>query len=188
MAKQNIRKGKSSGKKNLMFQITVGVIIAAFAGMLIIPNLLNNNTTENKELDSAVNSRTAYSFNKQGELVFTDKENTVKSKIEIEFADTPEKRATGLMFRQKMQETEGMLFLFDREEEQSFWMKNTFLSLDILYINSKREIVKIYRNTEPFSENSLPSYKPALYVLEVVAGYTQKFGINEGDIITWKNL
>ena len=65
-------------------------------------------------------------------------------------------------------------------------MRNTIIPLDIIFVNSKKKIIKIHKKTEPFSERSLPSFKPALYVVEVNAGFTDKFGIKEGDHIDWR--
>ncbi len=67
------------------------------------------------------------------------------------------KESRDLMYRKSMDDTKGMLFIFQKEEPQSFWMKNTVIPLDIMFVNSKKEIVKIFKNTIPFSENSLPS-------------------------------
>jgi len=137
-------------------------------------------------LEQAVNSRTAYSFVKQGELSFNDSNSNFITRIEIEIADTDDKRTTGLMFRDRMDETQGMLFIFPEESEQAFWMKNTILPLDIIFVNSKMDIVKIQKNAEPYSEKSLPSIKPAQYVVEVNAGYCDKFGVKDGDKIVWR--
>ncbi|MCB0727240.1 MAG: DUF192 domain-containing protein [Ignavibacteriae bacterium] len=124
-------------------------------------------------------------FKKEGELEFMKNEKEPLKKIEIEIAENDAERTQGLMYRKSMDDTKGMLFIFQREEPQSFWMKNTIIPLDIIYVNSKREIVKIYKNTTPFSENSLPSGKPATYVVEVAGGYTDRYGIKEGDLIRY---
>jgi hypothetical protein len=133
-----------------------------------------------------MNNRTAFSFVKQGELTFNDAKGNFISKVDVEIADTPEKRETGLMFRDKMEQNQGMLFLFPTEEPQAFWMHNTVLALDIIYVNSKMEIVKIAKNAKPFDDTSLPSVKPAQYVVEVNAGFTDSYKINEGDKIVWR--
>ena len=101
--------------------------------------------------------------------------------VSVEIANTEEKRQLGLMYRTDLPEMQGMLFLFPRERLLSFWMKNTPRSLDIIYINSALTIVSIARNTTPFSEENLPSKKPAQFVLEVNGGFCQRHGINEGD-------
>lgn len=84
-----------------------------------------------------------------------------------------------------MDDTKGMLFIFQNEEPQSFWMKNTVIPLDIMFVNSKKEIIKIHKSTTPFSEKSLPSEKPAIYVVEVNGGFADKYGIKEGDAISF---
>ena len=78
-----------------------------------------------------------------------------------------------------------MLFIFPNEEYRSFWMANTPLSLDIIFVNSAREIVTIQRDAVPFSEESVPSTKPATYVVEVNAGYADRHGLAEGDRVQW---
>lgn len=128
-------------------------------------------------------------FVKEGELVFLkgDGKTVIKS-IDAEIADNDDERTQGLMYRKSMDDSKGMLFIFQREEHQSFWMKNTIMSLDIMYINSNKEIVKIYKSTTPFSENSLPSEKPATYVVEVAAGFSDRYGVKEGDKINFQKL
>jgi uncharacterized membrane protein (UPF0127 family) len=123
-------------------------------------------------------------FKKEGELRFYDGQSNQKiSEIDIEIADNPFDRALGLMFRPEMADTTGMLFIFDNEEIQAFWMRNTIIPLDILYVNAKNEIVDIYKHTKVKSDLSMPSSDPALYVVEVNAGYCDKHGIEEGDLV-----
>jgi len=110
-------------------------------------------------------------------------------RVSVEIANTEEKRQFGLMYRTDLPETQGMLFLFPREGTLSFWMKNTPRSLDIIYINSAHIIVRIARNTTPFSEENLPSGKPAQFVLEVNGGFCERHGVVEGNRIEFpKNL
>jgi uncharacterized membrane protein (UPF0127 family) len=125
-------------------------------------------------------------FKKQGEVYFQDSLKTLIKKIDVEIADNDDARHLGLMYREGMKEDEGMLFIFPKEEEQSFYMKNTVLPLDIIFVNAKKQIVKIHKNTTPFSESSLPSDKPSLYVIEVNSGFTDKFKIKEGSMIDWR--
>jgi uncharacterized protein len=179
-------KKKSRSKKDLIMQIGVVVLLIAFAAYFLLSNVLVRNESANKDLDKAVNTKTSFSFVKQGELIFLNSKGDTITKIDIEIADNDEKRSTGLMYRDKMDESQGMLFLFDTEEPQSFWMKNTILPLDIIFVNAKMEIVKIQKNAEPFSEKSLPSIKPAQYVVEVNAGYCERHGVKEGDKIAWR--
>jgi uncharacterized protein len=108
-------------------------------------------------------------------------QNGTPIRVSVEIADTDEKRALGLMYRQELPESHGMLFFFPRQELQSFWMKNTPLSLDIIFIDATRTIVSIAANTTPFSEKLLPSGKPAQFVLEVNGGFCQRHGVAVGN-------
>ena len=125
-------------------------------------------------------------FKKQGECTITNREDKPIVSIDIEIADDDNKREVGLMGRPVMEERQGMLFVFDQDYMASFWMKNTILPLDIIFINKLGEIVTICRNTTPFSEQSYSATAMALLVLEVNAGFTDKYGIKEGDRISWK--
>ncbi|MDR1743758.1 MAG: DUF192 domain-containing protein [Dysgonamonadaceae bacterium] len=121
-------------------------------------------------------------FNKQGELFFiaSQKGDTLAT-IEIEIADNEQSRAQGLMYRKSIPENAGMLFIQDEEDIQSFWMKNTFIPLDMIFANANKNIVTIQTNTTPLQEWSYSSSAPALYVIEVNAGYCAAKGIKTGD-------
>ena len=186
MSKNKVQTSKKQSRKNLWMQITVVVVLISFVAFFVLSNIFKSNESTNKDLENAMNSKTAYSFVKEGELSFTDSKGQFSQRIDIEIADDDEQRATGLMFRDKMGENQGMLFIFDSEAPQAFWMHNTVLPLDIIYVNSKMEIVHIAKNAKPYSEKSLPSIKPAQYVIEVNAGYCDKIGIKEGDKIVWR--
>lgn len=126
------------------------------------------------------------SIYKTGKLNFINADtNHVISTINIETVDDDLNRKLGLMGRPELDPNSGMLFIMDREVPQSFWMKNTFISLDIIYCNSKKEIVSIQKNCQPQSLKSIPSIYPSLYVVEVNAGYTDKNGIFVGDKISF---
>lgn len=99
----------------------------------------------------------------------------------VEMALTPEQQARGLMYRKSLPEGRGMLFDFKEERELSFWMKNTYVSLDIIFIRGDGTILRIAANTTPLSEKMIPSGGPARAVLEVVAGTARKLGLAPGD-------
>ena len=91
-------------------------------------------------------------FIKQGELKFISKDGKkIISQIDIELAANDEKRTQGLMWRRKMEENQGMLFVMEQQEMQSFWMLNTYIPLDILFVDELRQIVTIRSNTKPQS-------------------------------------
>ena len=186
MPKNKIQPSKKQSGKKLWMQITVVVVLIAFVAYFILSNVFVNNNPKNNDLEKAVGNKTAYSFVKEGDLSFTNLNGDSIAQIEIEIADDIQRRETGLMFRDKMGENQGMLFIFDKEEPQAFWMHNTILPLDIIYVNSKMEIVSISKNAKPYDDKSLPSVKPAQYVVEVNAGYCDKIGIKDGDKIVWR--
>jgi len=99
----------------------------------------------------------------------------------VELAVTPEEQARGLMFRRELPEGQGMLFDFQREQPATFWMKNTYVSLDMIFIRAAGRILRIAENTVPLSEALVPSGGPVRAVLEVVAGTARKLGIAPGD-------
>jgi len=93
------------------------------------------------------------------------------------------------MFREKLDSNKGMLFIFDREGEYPFWMKNTLIPLDIIWINEKKEVVFISENTQPCEKDPCLSVNPgknAEYILEVNGGAAQKIGLNMGDTLNFK--
>ena len=99
----------------------------------------------------------------------------------VEMATTDAERAQGLMNRKELPEGQGMLFDFQRDQEVGFWMKNTYIPLDMIFIRSDGRIMRIAENTEPLSEKIVPSNSPVRGVLEVIAGTTRKLGIAVGD-------
>jgi uncharacterized membrane protein (UPF0127 family) len=99
----------------------------------------------------------------------------------VELAVTDEERARGLMYRRAVPEFYGMLFDFKRDQEVTMWMKNTYVSLDMIFIQSDGRIRRIAENTETQSEKIIPSGGPVRAVLEVVAGTARKLGIEPGD-------
>lgn len=127
-------------------------------------------------------------FRKDGVLTFNHPENPnfEPITIAIEVADEAWERKRGLMDRKAMAADRGMLFLFDRAEQQGFWMRRTHISLDIIYVGTDKKVVSIQKYAAPFSEETLPSFKPAQYVVEVNAGFCDQFGIKEGTQIDWQ--
>lgn len=126
-------------------------------------------------------------FRQDGHLDFLRKEAggsmTTLASIKIEVADEPTEMAQGLKYRSSMRDDEGMFFIFPLEGPQSFWMQDTKISLDILYVNNALQIVHIAPSTVPFSEVGIPSVKPARYVVEVNAGFCAERDIRVGDFI-----
>ena len=99
----------------------------------------------------------------------------------VEMATTDAEREKGLMYRKELPDGKGMLFDFSPEQQISMWMKNTFISLDMIFIRADGRILRIAQNTEPLSTKIIPSGGLATGVLEVIAGTAQKYGIQPGD-------
>lgn len=105
----------------------------------------------------------------------------------VEIADTSEKQALGLMFRDSMPADAGMIFLFPNEAPRSFWMKNCRIPLDIMYFDKDMKMVSISANTPPCRVERCPNYPstgPAMYVLELNAGVASELGVGPGDLLT----
>lgn len=168
-------------------------VVILVIGYFIVTSIFNKDndikTNKVKDPNDQTNEVKEPQFVKNGELEFIKKEGkSVIKKIDIEIADSEEKAMQGLMFRKSMLEDRGMLFIFTKPEEHSFWMKNTLMSLDIIFIDSNKRIVNMYKNTTIKSLKSLPSLGPIQYVVEVIAGFTDKYGIKEGDKISYKKI
>ncbi len=176
MAKRNTR-----NKNKKWVQILILLILAIAAISLVINPFIPNKTRKSTR-------RTEIKFKKQGVLSFLNAQDNNKSitTIDIEVADDEFKRNLGLMYRYSINDRVGMLFIMESETEQSFWMKNTYISLDIIYVNSNFEIVKIQKYTEPLTEHPIPSVERSKYVVEVIAGFCDKNNIEEGDFIKFK--
>jgi len=108
--------------------------------------------------------------------------------VKVEVADTPDARAHGLMYRRDLAADAGMLFIFPSESEQQFWMKNTPLPLDMVFIGADRRIVGIVADTRPFSTNPLGVSAPSQYVLEVHAGFCATHGVAAGDTMEFVDV
>lgn len=111
--------------------------------------------------------------------------------ITAELAVTDEERAKGLMFRKEIPEDYGMLFIFEEEERHGFWMKNTLIFLDIIWIDSKKRIVHIEENVPPCKRDPCEVYypsKPALYVLELKGGKAKREDLKIGDLLLFELL
>jgi uncharacterized protein len=108
--------------------------------------------------------------------------------FQVEIADTPSKRAMGLQYRKELGEDRGMIFLFPAEAPQSFWMKNTPIPLDMIFINREQKIVGIVEQTVPFSLDSRSVGAPSQFVLEINGGLARRHGIQAGDSVRFDGI
>ena len=106
----------------------------------------------------------------------------------VEIADTPSKREMGLQYRRDLAADRGMIFLFPAESQQSFWMKNTPLPLDMIFINRERKIVGIVEQTVPFSMDPRSVTAPSQFVLEINGGLAKRHAIKAGDVVRFDGI
>ena len=129
------------------------------------------------------------SFKNEGELHIKNADSdSIVTTLDIEIADDDYSTQTGLMYRKSMENHQGMLFIFPDSDYRSFYMKNTEISLDIIYISQDKQIVSIQKNAKPMDETSLPSEAPAKYVLEVNAGLSDNWNLSVNDSISFKKI
>jgi hypothetical protein len=126
-------------------------------------------------------------FRKDGELYLLKNGDSIK-KLDIEIAANQYEHETGLMYRQSMEETQGMLFIYPEEAPRSFYMKNTYIPLDIIFYSKDSSVVSFKENAKPLDETSLPSNKPAKFILEINAGKVKQWNIKVGDKMDFNKL
>lgn len=125
-------------------------------------------------------------FRKDAELLIIAPDGSARASFEVEIAATREATTRGLMWRESMAKNQGMLFDPHGLSNTSFWMKNTYLPLDIIFIDAERRILNIAENTRPFSEELIEPADVYRYVLEINAGSAREHNISIGDTITWQ--
>jgi hypothetical protein len=151
---------------------------AIVASLFSFYNCKDSKNSESKSLTKEI------SFTKEGELTLLKAENdSIIAKLDIEIADDEYSTQTGLMYRHSMAKNQGMLFVFKDSRQRSFYMKNTEIPLDIIYINSEMEIVSFQKNAKSFDETSLPSEAASQYVLEINARLSDEWKLEKGDKI-----
>jgi len=100
--------------------------------------------------------------------------------VKVELARTFQERARGLMFRDKLEPGRGMLFLFEKPDVQKFWMKNTYIPLDMIFMNAERRVIFVEENAEPLTTGQRGPDELAQFVLEVPGGWARAHGVGPG--------
>ncbi len=183
--------------------ITVIIVFALFAGII---HSLNISVFSNKKegndglispIDKAEEVRKKLNDRQLDSLlqiIAKKKKDEVcykKHCFEVELARTHQERSTGLMGRESLDKDEGMLFFFDKEGRHSFWMKNTLTPLDIIWIDSNKEVIFISKNTQPCKTDFCPTITPdkkAKYVLEINGGTADEIGLAVGSQLSFLGL
>jgi len=103
-----------------------------------------------------------------------------KARFAVEVADSPDEQRQGLMFREHLPKSAGMLFVYDRPKRASFWMKNTLIPLDIIFADASGTVTKVHAMAKPTDTTSLPGGKAVQFVLEINGGLAARLGIEPG--------
>ena len=143
--------------------------------------------TSCKEEPKKVLETTAITFTNEGKLsIFKKDKDSPITMMDIEIAESEYETATGLMYRKSMEEKQGMLFIFPDVAMHSFYMKNTEIPLDLIFIDENLKIVSFQKEAKPYDETSLSSEVPIKYVLEINAGLVDKWTLEVDDQITFE--
>ncbi|MES2627324.1 MAG: DUF192 domain-containing protein [Bacteroidota bacterium] len=169
--------------------IVIGLLVV-FVGSFLVTSLFKDDPKggeyEPATSPAAPVAPEAPVFREEGKLWFVSAKGDTITSIAIEIADNEAETTQGLMYRTAMDTLQGMLFSFPNEEPRAFWMKNTPLPLDIIFADANGVIGSSQNYTTPYSEAALPSKKNAKYVVEVNAGFWDKFSLKEGDRIVFR--
>ena len=127
-------------------------------------------------------------FKKEGTLTVLKFTGEIAATFDVEIADNPYERQTGLMYRNLMQKHQGMLFIFEQAQVLNFYMKNTPLALDLIFLNERLEIIHFHKNALPNDPSPISSLQAAKYVFEIKAGLSDQFQFEIGDRINYKRF
>ncbi|MEM9820194.1 MAG: DUF192 domain-containing protein [Bacteroidota bacterium] len=189
-ARQQRKRPRKGTNWKTVFKVAallLAVVAFIFSSIPFNNSSMNSKPSSSSSTNAQANPSRTPTFKKEGNLQFIKADGqTEVAAIDIEVAQSEYERAQGLMHRRYMAQNQGMLFIMDQMETQSFYMRNTHIPLDILYVDDQKKIVSIQKNTVPLSEESLFSTGPALYVVEVNAGYCDQYGIAPGDLIAFE--
>ena len=120
-------------------------------------------------------------FRDDADLYLINTKGDTINTLDIEIANDDYSRQTGLMYRESIKENQGMLFVYSRESMRNFYMKNTYIPLDLIFFNSDSTIVSFQKDAKPLDESNLPSQVPAQFILEINAGLSERWDLKAGD-------
>ena len=165
----------------MLFRVFLKSVLIVF-GLVLLSSCKEEKTSTPKD-------KVVVSFKKEGSLILKKAENdSIIQTLDIEIADDDYSTETGLMYRTKLETNQGMLFIFPDLQMRSFYMKNTKIPLDIIYIDEDKTIVSFQKNAKPMDETSLPSEAPAKYVLELNGGLSDEWQLEVGDKVSYEIL
>jgi uncharacterized membrane protein (UPF0127 family) len=173
------------GAKTILSQRALGILLTClFVSAL---SFVGCAPAETGQAGASDESHVDIPFRLDGHLTMS-RDGEIFQEIDIEIADNDSSRTRGLMQRDALPENAGMLFIFEQEQQQGFWMANTRIALDLIFIRTDLTVQSITKYVQPMNLETVPSQGPAQYVLEVKAGYTDSIGLMEGDHIEWTRV
>ena len=153
--------------------------ILGIAGIALLCSLSFSSCEDDKKEETI--DTDPITFTKEGEIYLIKASGDTLRKLDVELAETDYEHQTGLMYRESMDNDKGMLFIYDNARTRSFFMKNTYIPLDIIYYGADSTLVSIQKNATPRDETSLPSEGPTQFILEINGGLSDQWGIEQGD-------
>ncbi|MSP66241.1 MAG: DUF192 domain-containing protein [Flavobacteriaceae bacterium] len=171
----------------LLKRLGLGLMLLALIG-LILPSVGSwfPSEPDSSQARAAEIQTMEPQFTEEGVGAFVDQNEDTIASFRLELAENAAETAQGMMYRRSVPDGSGMLFIMAEERPQSFWMRNTYVPLDIIYLKADGEVVSIQANAQPMSDMPLPSDGPAKYVLEIAGGRSAQFGIKPGLKWLWK--
>jgi uncharacterized membrane protein (UPF0127 family) len=146
--------------------------------LLVFAGCGSGEKEQSSQSESRQSSEITLEYTRQ--VAFLESETDTAAVIDVAVANTKMEKNQGLMNVNNLPTNKGMLFIFDQEEPRSFWMANTPLPLDIIFINKELKIVRIHHSAQPYSEDNFKSGEPAKYVVETNGGFCINHDIREG--------
>ncbi|MDY0152182.1 MAG: DUF192 domain-containing protein [Candidatus Cloacimonas sp.] len=141
-----------------------------------------------QEAPAPVAEKPKYEFRHDGSLDIISKDGKIKCSFRIEIVEREDEVMRGLKYRESIEPDQGMLFVFGKADLYDFWMQDTYIPLDMLFIDVEETIFQIHENAQPFSEERISPTQANNFVLELNAGTAKKMNIQTGDKISWKRL
>lgn len=176
-------------RNNKVTLIVIGLAMGVFILTQIMPAFTSKKSTPAKPTSTGTTPMAPSNpFEHEANGWFISPSGDTLAALELELSQTQYEITRGLMHRREMAEHQGMVFEFTDEAPRAFWMKNTILSLDIIYLKANGSIDSYFENTQPYSETSLPSSGVAQYVLEVNAGYLKANNISDSTVLVYQSL
>lgn len=173
--------------RTLLKRLGLGLMLLALIG-LILPSVGSwfRSAPDSRQPTATETQSMEPQFTEEGVGAFVDQNGDTIASFRLELAETAAETAQGMMYRRSVPEGTGMLFIMAEERPQSFWMRNTYVPLDIIYLKADGAVVSIQANAQPMNDMPLPSEGPAKYVLEIAGGRSAQYGIKPGIKWLWK--